>query len=162
MFTWLIEHTLLLLPTWFWFAVASAGAVLYFFSGVIQAIPFAQARLAGVSIKYVGLALLLGGVYLTGGAGITALWQAEIKAANQRIVVAEQQAADANVAIKEKIVTKIQIVKEKVYENNQAIEAKRDVINAECKLSDDAWVLYNRAVKNEVAGSTSRTTATSR
>ena len=162
MITWLIEHTLLLLPAGFWFVVAGAGAVLYFFSRFVQAIPWAQARLAGLSIKYIGLALLLGGVYLSGGAGITALWQAEIKAANERIVAAEQRAADANVAIKQKIVTKIQIVKEKVYENNQAIEAKRESINAECKLSDDAWVLYNRAVKNEVAGSPSGTTATSR
>jgi lipopolysaccharide export LptBFGC system permease protein LptF len=162
MISWLIEHTLLILPTWFWFATAGVGAVLYFFSGFISAIPFAQARVAGVSIRYIGLAVLLGGVYLTGGAGVTALWQAEIKQANEKIAAAEQQAENVNTALKEKIVTKIQIVKEKVDANSQAIEAKRDQINADCRLSDDAWVLYNRAVKNEVARSTSGTTATSR
>jgi hypothetical protein len=131
--------------------VACAGAVLYFFSGFIQAIPFAQARLAGISIKYIGLALLLSGVYLTGGASITALWQAEVNRVNEQVVIAEKKAADANNAIKEKVITKIEIVKEKVNANSQAIEASRSAINAECKLSDTAWVLYNRAVEPKIS-----------
>ena len=44
-----------------------------------------------------------------------------------------------------------ELIKEKVNKNAKAIEAKREAINAECKLSDDAWVLYNRAVEPKVS-----------
>jgi hypothetical protein len=110
MLTWIIEHTLLLLPTWFWFVIAGSGAVLYFFSGFIQAIPFAQARLAGISVKYIGLALLLGGVYLTGGAGVTALWKAEVKEMEDKVAKAEQASATANTQIQTVIQEKTKVI----------------------------------------------------
>ena len=112
MFTWLVEHTLLLLPTWFWFVVSGVGAVLYFFSSFIQAIPFAQAKLAGMSIKYIGLALLLGGVYLTGGAGVTALWTSEVSEMQDKIAIAEAKSKEVNVVIQKEYVDRINTVKE--------------------------------------------------
>jgi hypothetical protein len=110
MLTWIIEHTLLLLPTWFWFVISGVGAVLYFFSGFIQAIPFAQAKLAGYSIKYIGLALLLGGIYLTGGAGVTALWKAEVKEMEAKVAKAEQESATANTQIQTVIQEKTKVI----------------------------------------------------
>jgi hypothetical protein len=112
MFTWLLEHTLLLLPTWFWFIVAGAGAVLYFFSSFIQAIPFAQAKLAGLSVKYIGFALLLGGIYLSGGAGVTALWQAQVDDMKAKVEKAEQASADANTQIKTVIQEKTKVIRD--------------------------------------------------
>jgi hypothetical protein len=110
MLTWIIEHILLLLPTWFWFAVAGAGAVLYFFSSFIQAIPFAQAKLAGVSVKYIGFALLLGGIYLSGGAGVTALWKEQVKEMQDKVAKAEAESAEANSKIKTVIKEKIKVI----------------------------------------------------
>jgi hypothetical protein len=148
MFTWLIEHTLLLLPTWFWFMVASAGAVLYFFSGFIQAIPFAQARLAGVSIKYVGLVLLLGGVYLTGGAGVTALWQSEIKEANARVEAAETKSKNAN----DKLADAVKERNQAIQESKTVVQTKlkRDAvkIDAECRLDPAAVEILNESAQD--------------
>jgi hypothetical protein len=148
MFTWLIEHTLLLLPTWFWFMIAGAGAVLYFFSGFIQAIPFTQARLAGVSIKYVGLALLLGGVYLTGGAGVTALWQAEIKEANARVQAAEAKSTDANAKLTDAVKEKNQAIQES--KTVVQTKLKRDAvkIDAECRLDPAAIQILNESARD--------------
>ena len=162
MFGWIIQHLIGSLPVWVWTFVAGAGVAAYFVSGFIARFPSPQLKVLAITVKYSGLAAVVFGVFMCGGSGVTAVWQAEIKDANERAVVAEKKAADANSIIREKIVTKIEIVKEKVNANNQAIEASRGAINAECKLSDNAWVLYNRAVKNEVAGSTSRTTTTSK
>jgi len=147
MFTWLIEHTLLLLPTWFWFAIAGAGAVLYFFSGFIQAIPFAQARLAGLSVKYIGLALLLGGIYLSGGAGVTALWKAEVKEMQDKIATAEAKSAQVNTVIKTQVVEKIKLVKDtQVIIQNRIVE-KEKIIDAECKVAPEAISILNDAAK---------------
>ena len=145
MLTWLIEHTLLVLPTWFWFVVSGIGAVLYFFSGFIQAIPFAQARLAGYSIKYIGLGLLLGGIYLTGGAGVTALWQSEIKEANARVEAAEAKSKEANIVIQKEYVDRIQTVKQIEIQVREKIVKDAARIDAECKIAPEAIADLNAA-----------------
>jgi hypothetical protein len=148
--TWLIEHTLLLLPTWFWFVVSGAGAGLYFFSGVIQAIPFAQAKLAGVSIKYIGLALLLGGVYLTGGAGVTALWQQEIKEANAKIEAAEAKSKETNIIIQKEFVDRVKTIKELQVQVQEKIIKDAQIIDAECKVAPEAIADINAAAMPKV------------
>lgn len=149
MFTWLIEHTLLLLPTWFWFVISGIGAGLYFFSGFIQAIPFAQAKLAGMSIKYIGLALLLGGVYLTGGAGVTALWQREIKEANAKIEAAEAKSKETNIIIQKEYVDRVKTVKELQVQVQEQITKDAAKIDAECKVAPEAIADLNAAALPE-------------
>lgn len=150
MFTWLIEHTLLLLPTWFWFVVSGAGAVLYFFSSFIQAIPFAQAKLAGLSIKYIGLALLLGGVYLTGGAGVTALWKAEIKEANAKIEAAEAKSKETNIVIQKEFIDRVKTVKDIQIQVQEKIVRDTQIIDAECKVAPEAIEDLNAAAMPKV------------
>ena len=145
MFTWLVEHTLLLLPTWFWFVVSGVGAVLYFFSSFIQAIPFAQAKLAGMSIKYIGLALLLGGVYLTGGAGVTALWKSEVSEMQDKIAIAEAKSKEVNVVIQKEYVDRINTVKEVQVQIQDRIIKDSTVIDAECKLAPEVIIDLNTA-----------------
>lgn len=150
MVTWLIEHTLLLLPTWVWFLVAGSGAVLYFFSGFIQAIPFAQARLAGISIKYIGLALLLSGIYLTGGAGVTALWKQEIAEANAKIEAIEAKSKETNIVIQKQFVDRITTVKEVQVQVQEKIVRDSAVIDAECKLAPEVVIDLNSAAMPKV------------
>jgi hypothetical protein len=145
MFSWIIEHTLLILPTWFWFVVSGVGAGLYFFSGVIQAIPFAQAKLAGVSIKYIGFGLLLAGVYLTGGAGITALWQEQLKEANARVEAAEAKSKETNVVIQKEYVDRVKTVKEVQLVVQEKIIKDAAKIDAECKVTPEAVADLNAA-----------------
>lgn len=145
MFTWLIEHTLLLLPTWIWFAVACVGAGLYFFSGFIQAIPFAQAKLAGSSIKYFGLALLLGGVYLTGGAGVTSIWQQQIKEANAKVEAAEAKSKETNVVIQKQYVDRVKTIKEIQVQVQEKIIKDSAKIDADCKVAPEAIADLNAA-----------------
>jgi hypothetical protein len=145
MLTWLIEHTLLLLPTWFWFVVAGVGAVLYFFSNFIQAIPFAQAKLAGLSIKYMGLALLLGGVYLTGGAGVTALWKAEVKEMQDKITAAETKSKDTNTVIQTEYRDKVKTVKEVQVVVQERIVKEAAKMDAECKVELEVIDILNQA-----------------
>lgn len=154
MFGWLIENAILLMPAWAWLAIAGAGIALYYVSGFITAWP--QFKPYGLLLKVTGIIAMFSGVFMYGGEGVSAIWQEQIKEANARVAVAEAKSAQVNTVIREKIVKEVQIVKEKTDANNQAIEAKRDSINAECKLSDDAWMLYNNASKNALAGSSSR------
>jgi hypothetical protein len=148
MLTWVIEHTLLLLPTWFWFVVSGVGAVLYFFSGFIQAIPFAQAKLAGYSIKYIGLALLLGGIYLTGGAGVTALWKAEAEALKAKVAVSEEKSKEANSKLNSALKEKNKVVKEVQVVIKERIKEVETKIDAQCVIAPEAISILNDAARN--------------
>jgi hypothetical protein len=148
MLTWVIEHTLLLLPTWFWFVVSGVGAGLYFFSGFIQAIPFAQAKLAGYSIKYIGLALLLGGIYLTGGAGVTALWKAEAEALKAKVAVSEEKSKEANSKLDSALKEKNKVVKEVQVVIKERIKEVETKIDAQCVIAPEAISILNDAARN--------------
>ena len=148
MLTWVIEHTLLLLPTWFWFVVSGVGAVLYFFSGFIQAIPFAQAKLAGYSIKYIGLALLLGGIYLTGGAGVTALWKAEAEALKAKVAVSEEKSKEANSKLDSALKEKNKVVKEVQVVIKERIKEVETKIDDQCVIAPEAISILNDAARN--------------
>ena len=148
MLTWVIEHALLLLPTWFWFVVSGVGAVLYFFSGFIQAIPFAQAKLAGYSIKYIGLALLLGGIYLTGGAGVTALWKAEAEALKAKVAVSEEKSKEANSKLDSALKEKNKVVKEVQVVIKERIKEVETKIDAQCVIAPEAISILNDAARN--------------
>lgn len=128
MLTWIIEHTLLLLPAGFWIAVAGAGAAVYFFSGFVSALspflPYAR------FVKAAGGIMLLTGVYLSGGAGVTAEWQRQVKEMQSRIAIAEQATADANQQIqamlheKTKVIYDRQIVvQEKIVRDSAKMDA---------------------------------------
>lgn len=160
MFNWIVQHIIGSIPAWVWMLVAGSGGVAYFFSGLIAIIPTIHFKIASITVKYIGFAILLFGVFMLGGEGVTTVWQEQIKEMAAKVAEAENKSEKVNTVIKEKIVKKIQIVKENTDANNQAIETKRDSINAECKLSDDAWMLYNRGAKNAVASGSSRARST--
>jgi hypothetical protein len=162
MYTWIIEHIIGSIPVWVWTFVAGAGAAAYFLSGIIAKIPTPYTKTLSIVTKYSGMFALLFGIFMCGGAGVTAVLQKQIKEANARVERAEAESKKVNTVIREKVVTQIQIVKEKTNANNQAIETKRDSINAECKLSDDAWMLYNQSTKNAVAPGSGRARSTSK
>jgi hypothetical protein len=160
---WQFHWILSLIPdsifVWFTYVLFALGVILYVASKLVAWIPFiAQYKFPA---EIIGVALLVVGAYVMGGRDTELAWRARVNEMQAKIDTAEQAAKDANGRIQTQIVTKIQYIKENVNANNQAIEAKRNAINAECRLSDDAWVLYNRAIKNEVAGRTSGTATTS-
>jgi len=160
MFTWLILHIIGNIPTWVWPFVAGAGAAAYFLSAYVGIVPvLAPYRLP---IRIVTGLIFVGGVFMYGGAGVTAILQADIRAAEQRAAIAEQQSTAVNQQLSTVLASNDHLIKGRAYGINKDIESNRSAINSECKLSDAAWMLYNRSSQNKVASSSTGTTATSR
>lgn len=118
MLTWIIEHTVLLLPAGFWAAFAGAGAIVYFFSGFVSALspflPYAR------FVKAAGGIMLLTGVYLSGGAGVTAEWQRQVNEMQIRIAIAERATADANEQIQAMTQQKTKVI----YDQQSMVQGK--------------------------------------
>ena len=148
MFGFIIDHMLGMLPAWLWPAVAGGAFAVYLLAGILSHIP--AARLYGRLIKPVSFVVLLVAVFLYGGAGVTAILQAQIKEAEGRIAVAEQASKDVNDRLADALKNKKEVIKERVLIVKQAIEVHRDQINADCRLVDEAArKYYNQGVKNK-------------
>jgi len=125
------------------------GLVLTFIGSLVKFIPVIQPyALVG---RQLGIVLLVVGVFFEGGYATEMSYRARIAEMQAKIKEAEVKSAKVNEKLASEVSKNKELIKEKVNRNAKDIEAKREAINAECKLSDDAWVLYNRAVEPKVS-----------
>jgi len=146
-----VNYILGYIPTWIWPATAGAAAVVYFLAHMLANFP--NVKVYAVLIKPVSFAAMLLGVFMYGGAGVTAVYQAEIQQLQNKINVAQQASDDANVAVETKIVTRTKLIHDtkKIYQDRIHEVAK--VIDAECHLDPDVVSILNSAAKNPLGDS---------
>jgi hypothetical protein len=129
------------------------GLLLTFVGSLVKFIPVIKPyALVG---RQLGIVLLVVGVFFEGGYATEMSYRARIAEMQAKIKEAEIKSAKVNEKLAAEVSKNKVLIKEKVNRNAKDIEAKREAINAECKLSDDAWVLYNRAVEPKVSRSSS-------
>ena len=102
-------------------------------------------------IKIVGIVLLVIGVWFRGGYDVEMSWREKIADMQAKIEAAEKKSKEANKALDDKVTNNRNVIKDRVNENNKAIEANRNSINAECRVNDTAWMLYNRALESKLS-----------
>jgi len=150
---WQLSWILSLIPEWILVTLIHGtvvvGLVLTFCGGLLKFIPVINPYAA--IAKQIGIVLLVIGVFFEGGLAVEQSYRARIAEMQAKIKEAEIQSAKANEKLAYEVSKNKELIKEKVNKNAKDIEAKREAINAECKLSDDAWVLYNRAVEPKVS-----------
>ena len=100
-------------------------------------------------LQLLGIALLVGGVYFKGGYSTEMEWRARVAEVEKKVAIAEAKAKQANTQVQTKIVTKIVKIKEKQQAVKERIQQNKAVINAECKLSDEAITIYNSSITKE-------------
>ena len=100
-------------------------------------------------LQIIGIVLLTVGVYWKGGYSTEIEWRDRVAEVEKKVKVAEAKAKKANSQVQTKIVTKIVRIKEKAQVINRRIEQNKAVINRECKLSDEAIIIYNSSITKE-------------
>jgi hypothetical protein len=150
---WQLSWILSLLPEWILVTLIHGtvvvGLVLTFCGGLLKFIPVINPYAA--IAKQIGIVLLVIGVFFEGGLAVEQSYRVRIAEMQAKIKEAEIQSVKLNEKLTVEVGKNKELIKEKVNINAKDIEAKREAINAECKLSDDAWVLYNRAVEPKVS-----------
>jgi hypothetical protein len=100
-------------------------------------------------LQIIGIVLLTVGVYWKGGYSTEMEWRARVAEAEAKVKVAEEKAKQANTKVQTKIVTKIVKIQEKAAAVSENIRRNKTVINAECKLNDEAINAYNSSITKE-------------
>ena len=150
---WQLSWMLSLIPEWILVTLIHGtvivGLVLTFCGGLLKFIPVINPYAA--IAKQIGIVLLVIGVFFEGGLAVEQSYRARIAEMQAKIKEAEIQSVKLNEKLTVEVSKNKELIKEKVNKNAKDIEAKREAINAECKLSDDAWVLYNRAIEPKIS-----------
>ena len=137
---WIIDF----LPTWIFYATLVLGIVGIGLSYFLGAIPIINNYKLPLQIVSIFTAVI--SVWYIGGNTVEEKWLARVKELELKVAEAEVKSGKVNTVIQEKVVTKIKVVKEKVEVVKREIQIQKEIINADCKLSDTAIDLYNKAV----------------
>lgn len=102
--------------------------------------------------EIIGIAVLVCGVYLFGGYGVEMSWRDKVKELEGKIKIAEEKSAEVNTVIKEKIVYKTKVIKEKEIEYIDRIKEVEKIIDAKCEVDPAAIDILNKAASDPTAG----------
>lgn len=146
MLAWLIEHILNNLPSWLWPIVAGSGFGVYFFAGVLGHFP--SFKPYSIFIKPIGILVCIGGIFMYGGAGITAIYEARMKDLQAQIDSAEDKSKGVNTGIQTKVITQTKVIHDTKIVVQKEIQHDAQQMDADCKLDPIAIKDLNDAAKN--------------
>ena len=137
---WIIDF----LPTWIFYATLVLGIVGIGLSYFLGAIPIINKYKLPLQILSIFTAVI--SVWYIGGNTVEEKWLARVKELESKVAEAEVKSGKVNTIIQQKVVTKVKVVREKVEVVKREIQIQKEIINADCKLSETAIDLYNKAV----------------
>lgn len=138
-----------LIPTsWLEFAalmILIVGAVMFFAGHIFKYTPFVKQY--NFPLRVVGFILLLAGAYFNGGLGVEMEYRARIEEMQKRVELAEEESRKANSQIERVIEQQTVVVQEDTAETLAEIERLKAEINANCELTPEMIILYNKGME---------------
>ena len=132
------------LPTWIYYAIVVMGILGVIASYVLSMVPLVNQY--KIPLQVVSIVIIAFGVFIIGGVENELAWQAKVKELEAQVAVATAKSNETNTVVQQKVITKIQIVKQQVEVVKREIEVQKEYINTDCKVSPTAIDLYNKAV----------------
>ena len=132
------------LPTWIFYAIVVMGILGVIASYVLSMVPLVNQY--KIPLQVVSIVVIAFGVFIIGGVENELAWQAKVKELEAQVAVATAKSNETNTVVQQKVITKIQIVKQQVEVVKREIEVQKEYINTDCKVSPTAIDLYNKAV----------------
>jgi low affinity Fe/Cu permease len=136
-----------------------AGLFLTFGGSFLKDLPLISPYV--IIARQIGVVIFVAGVYFEGGYGVEMMYRHRIAEMQQKIDEAEKKSEQANQALTDELNKKRDDIKDKVKQNAKDIQSQRQKIDVECRLSDTAWMLYNRSVDSKISSSTGSSNGTS-
>lgn len=132
-------------------AILISGAILTFLSFFV--INKILMKWPGMSPYYhllqlVSAILLLAGVYFKGSYATEAEWRAKVKAAEEQVRIAEQQATEATAKVETKIVEKTKFIKQRAQVVVREVDREIVKYNNTCVIPTKFIELHNQAAES--------------
>ena len=138
---WLPESILL----WIINGLIILGVLGLLIASFLRLVPFIN--IYRIPIQLVCAGMLVLGVYYRGAWEIEMTWRQRVAELEREVQAAEERSKKINTKIVTRVKTRVKRQVEYRDRVQKEIEIKREIINADCKLSPTAVELYNRAVK---------------
>lgn len=130
---WIINTVLL---------IGAVGTLAGFF---IKFIPFVNQYRTPIQI--IGVLLLTAGVYFKGGYGVEMMWRERVAELEKQVAAAEEKSQQVNEKIVVEYKDRVQVITDTKVVVQEEIKEKEVIINAECKVPDDAVNILNHSAK---------------
>jgi hypothetical protein len=145
MIDWLVQHLISQVPVFIWAFVAGAGVGGYIISGLAGS--FTAISAYAKLLRLVSIVVFAFGVFMSGGSGVTQVWQERIALKQQEIDQAEQKAKGANAKIKYIVIQKLKVIHDHQVVVKHDIQRDAAEIDSECKLNPKAVKDLNEATE---------------
>jgi hypothetical protein len=160
---WQIQWMFSLIPDsffiWITYMLFGLGFALYVASKLVAWLPLVKQY--KFPAELLGVVMLVVGAYMFGGYNTEISWRAKVKAMEDRVKAAEEKSQQVNTVIETKVITKIKVIKQNVYQNREIIkEVVGKQLDSSCTLPVSTVVLHDSASRNEVAGGPGSTDGT--
>ena len=130
---------------WIINTVLLAGAVSTVAGFFIKFIPFVNQYRTPIQI--IGIALLTAGVYFKGGYGVEMMWRERVAELEKQVAAAEEKSELLNIDLEEERKRKNKVITETKIVIQEQIKEKEKIINAECKVPEQAIDILNNSAK---------------
>ena len=147
---------------WITYILFAVGLALYIISKLVAWIPkLVLPTVYRFPIEILGVVMLVAGAYLFGSYGTEMIWRDKVKEMEDRVKVAEEKSQQVNTVVQTRVITRIKVIKQNVYQNREIIkEVVGKQLDASCTLPQSTVVLHDSASRNEVAGGAASTDGT--
>ena len=146
---WQISYMFSLIPDsffiWITYLLFGVGLTLYVASKLVAWMPFINRYKLPAEI--LGVILLVLGSYFYGGYATEKVWRERVKELEDKVAKAEAESKQVNEVIKEKIVTKVKEIKIFQDRIKEVIVEKEKIIDAQCKVPQEALDILNESAK---------------
>lgn len=149
-FQWMLSFIPDSIFIWITYILMFAGFGLYIASKLVKWIPLmGQYKLPA---ELIGIAILLGGVYLFGGYGVEMSWRDKVRQLEEQIKAAEEKSQQVNTVIQEKIVYRTKVIKEKETVYVDRIKEIAKEVDAKCEVDPRVIDALNKASEDPTKG----------
>lgn len=131
------------LPDWIWLLGLLVSVAAVFISKLPLPIPSTYK----LPVKLIGIILTGTFIFLNGMLYADNAWKAAAKELQDKVALAEKQSQEVNAAVKERVVTKLQIVKVRGEETVKYIEKEVAKFNSVCVIPIEFITAHNRAAE---------------
>lgn len=133
------------LPDWIFYLMFFAGLLGFVATYVMKFIPFVYVYKTPIQVASVILISI--GLYMSGAISNNESWEKRVREMEAKVAEAQVQAANENVKIVEKVVTKIQVIKERNNDIIQYVNTNLVQYDETCKIPQPFIEALNRAAE---------------